>query len=77
MWDKWIFKKLFLVRVQILGLFLNTMTTIDKISASNRDNFAQEIKIQLPQQPKIFSERFIAFLKSTSSFEYFGKKRVS
>ena len=36
-WDKLIFKKLLLVRCKILGLFLNTMTTDQKISRLNRE----------------------------------------
>ena len=73
-WNKLSCKKLFLIRFEILGLFLNTMTTDDNISRRNRDNFVQQIQMQLPQQPKIFSRYFFAFLKSTSNFQYFDKR---
>ena len=62
------------MRVEIVVLFLNTMTTFGKISPRNRDNFEQQIPIQLSQETKTFSEIFSAFLKSTSNFEYFEKK---
>ena len=51
------------------------MTTDDKISRRNRDNFAQQIPMQLPQEPKTFSQYFFAFPKSKSNFEYFEKKK--
>ena len=68
-------KKCLLVRFEILGLFLNTMTTDDKISRWKRDNFVQKIQMQLSQEPKAISLFFFPFLKSRSNFEYFGKKK--
>ena len=47
-----------LVGFEILGVFLNTMTTDVKISRSNRDNLAQQIQMQLSQEPKIFLDFF-------------------
>ena len=43
--DKLTCKMLCLFRVEILGLFRNTMTTDDKICRPNRDNFAQQIQM--------------------------------
>ena len=79
MWDKLSCKKLILVRFEILGLFLNTTTTDDKISRRNRDNLVQQIRMQLSQQQKSFSLFFFffAFLKSTSNFLFFGEKKKS
>ena len=58
----------------MLGQFVNSLTADDKYSRQNRENFLQEIQMQLSQKPKTFTQFFIAFLDSTSSFEYFKKK---
>ena len=73
-WDKLNCKRLLLVRFELLALFLNTMTTDDKISPHNSENFAQQIQMQLSQEPKIFYGFSFPFLKSTSKFEYFEEK---
>ena len=76
-WDKFSCEKLLVVRFEILGLFPNKMTTGDKISRPNRDNLEQQIQMPLSHQPKAFPEFFSEFLKSTSNFQYFGKKEES
>ena len=38
-------------------------------------NFRQQIQMLLYQKPRTFQKIFIAFLKSTSNFEYFEKKK--
>ena len=53
-WDKLSCKKLLLVRFEILGLLLNTMTIDHKISRRNRYNFAQQIQMQLAGELKKF-----------------------
>ena len=70
-------RKLLLVRSEILGLFVNTSTADGKYSRHNRENFLQKIQMRLYQKTKTFSDLFIAFLKSTSNFEYFEKKYES
>ena len=50
------------------------MTTDDKYSLLNRDNLTQPIPIQLCQKQKAFPEFFLAFSKSTVTFEHFQKK---
>ena len=55
----------------MLGLFVNTMTPDDKYSRLNRGNFTQQIQMQLSQKTKNFSQVFIAYLNSTSNFEFF------
>ena len=77
LWDKLSCKKLFLVRFEILALFLNTMASNDKISRRNRDNFKQQIQRQLSENPKAFSQFFFAFLKFPSNFGHFEKKEES
>ena len=76
-WDKLSGKQLLLVRFEIVGLFLNKMTTNEKISSPNRDNFVQHIQMELYQQPKFFSQFFFASLKSASNFPYFQEKEES
>ena len=63
-----------LVLCKILRLFVNTLTDDDKYSLLYRDNLMQPIQILLSHKKKTFSEFFSAFLKSTLSFEHFGKK---
>ena len=60
-WDKVSCKKLHLVKLETLGLFLNTMTTDDKISRRKRDNFAQQFQMSLSQEPKIFLDVSLHF----------------
>ena len=50
------------------------MTADDKYSLLNRDNLTQPIPRQLSQKQKAFSQYFLAFSKSTLTFEHFQKK---
>ena len=43
-------------------------------SRHNWKNFLQHVKTPLSQEPKAFSEIFIALLQSTENFAYFEKK---
>ena len=52
-------KKLHLVRYEILGLFLKKLTSDEKDSWHNKENFPQEIELQLRQKPERFSQSFI------------------
>ena len=67
-------KKSLLVIHKFLRLFVNTLTVDDKHCLLKRDNLEQPIKIQLSQKQKIFSEFFLAFLKSILTFKDFSKK---
>ena len=58
-------KKLLIVRYEISGVFVNTLTANGKYSRRNRESFQQQIQIQLSQKRQTFSWFFIAFLKST------------
>ena len=62
---------LFLLRAEILGLFVNSLTPDDKDSLPHRNNFPQQIEIQLYQKPKTFSGFFVSLLKCPSNFQYF------
>ena len=70
-------EKSFLVRSQIVGLFVDTLTPDDKYSRQNMENFLQSLQMQLSQKEKTFSEILIGFLKFTSNLEHFDKKDES
>ena len=57
-----------LVIGQILGLFVNTLTTDDKYSLRNSEFLLQTIEMQLSKKQKTFSQFFANFLKITSNF---------
>ena len=63
-----------LVRSELLGQFVNTLTTDYKYSRQNRENLWQQVPRQITQKRKTFSGFFIAFLKSTLSLEYSQEK---
>ena len=66
-----------LVRSELLGQFVNTLTADYKYSRYNQENLWQEAKMQTSLKLKACSRFFIAFLKSTLNFEYFEKKHQS
>ena len=59
---------------KILRLFVNTLTADGKDYLLNRDNLAQPSQIQLFEKQKLFSEFFLAFLKSVLNFKRLPKK---
>ena len=54
-----------LVRYEILGLFVNKLTSEYQYSRRNMQTFAHQVQTLLSLKQKIFSGFFIAFLKST------------
>ena len=66
-----------LVRCQIVGLFVNTLTPDDKYSRQNIENFLQQLQMQLSQKQNSFSQIFIGFLGFTSNLEHFNKEDES
>ena len=70
-------KKSYLVRSKILGLFVNTLTAEYTYSRRNMQTLTQQVQTPLSLKQKTFSEFFIAFLKSTWNWEYFQKKGES
>ena len=67
-------KKSVLVRRKALELFVNTLSADDKYSLLNRDNLTQQIRTQLSQKQKAFSQFCCAFSKSALNLEHFQKK---
>ena len=59
---------------KILWLLVNIFTADDKYSPLDRENFTQQIHIQLSQKRKTFSEFFSGVLKSRLKLEHFQKK---
>ena len=76
-WDKLSWKKSALVRSKILGLFVNPLTAEYTYSRRNMQTLTQQVQTPLFLKQKIFSEFFIAFLKSTWNGEHFQKKGES
>ena len=58
------FKPSLLVRFEILGLCVYTLTTNDQYSRHNRDNFKPPIQMAISKKPNTICQVFIAFLKS-------------
>ena len=73
-WDKLSWKNCFLVRSEILGLFVNILTAEYKVSRRNIKNFQKQLQTQLSQKRKAFSWFFKAFFKCTSSLKHFEQK---
>ena len=63
-----------LVRSEILGLFVNTLTAEYSHSSRNIQNFLQQFRTDLSQERKNFSGFLSAFLECTSSLEHFETK---
>ena len=66
-----------LVRSQVLGQFVNTMTAFYNYFRLNLENLPQQVQTLISLKPKTFSGLFIASLKSTLNLEYFEKKDQS
>ena len=66
-----------LVRSELLGQFLNTLTSDYKCSRQNLENLWQQVPRQISWKAQTFSGFFVTFLKSTLNFKYFEKKDQS
>ena len=65
------------VRSEVLGQFVNTMTAVYNYFRWNLENLRQQVQTLISQKVKTFSLFFIASLKSTLNLEYFEKKDQS
>ena len=63
-----------LVRSELLGLFVNTLTAEYMYADRNMQTFTQQVQTPLSLKQKTFSGFFIAFLKSIWNGEHFQKK---
>ena len=57
-----------------MRLFVHALTTDDKYSGSNMQNFPEQFQMPLSQKKKTFSRFFILFLKCTWNSEDFQEK---
>ena len=63
-----------LVSAEMLGLFVNRLTSDGKYPIQGCENLQLPIQMQLFQKRKNFSEYFIPFMDSTSNIEHFERK---
>ena len=66
-----------LVRSELLGQFLNTLTSDYKYSRENLEKLSEQVRKRISRKGETFSGFYIAFLKSTLNFQYFKKKDQS
>ena len=59
---------------EILGVFLNILTSNGKYTVQDVENLQLSIEIQLSEKRKTFSQFFVLFVESTSNFKHFEKK---
>ena len=67
-------KKAGLLWLKILRLFVNTLTSDDKYSRRNMQNFLQQLQTLLSKKRKTFSGFFIEILKCVWNLQHFEKK---
>ena len=72
-WERKSRKSFVLVRSKFLGQFVHTLTADYQYSRRNRENFWQQVPMQISGKLKTFSEFFIGFLKSTLYLKYFQR----
>ena len=65
------------VRSEVLGQFVKTMTAVYNYFRWNLENLRQQVQTLISLKVKTFSRFFIASLKSTLNLEYFEKKDQS
>ena len=63
-----------LVKFEIRGLFINTLTVNHDYSVRNTESLPQPIQMQLSKKQKSFCKFLPPFLQPRSNFENFEKK---
>ena len=66
-----------LVKSELLGQFVNTLTADYNYSPQYRENLSQQVPMQTSLKLKTSSRFFIPFVTSTLNFQYFEKKDQS
>ena len=59
---------------EIVGVFLNTLTSDGKYPVQGCENFQLAFHTQLSEKRKPFADVFVPFLDSTSNVEHFERK---
>ena len=70
-------KRLVLIKSELLGQFVNTLTADYKYSLQNWKNLCQKVPMQTPLKLKTCSQFLIGFVKSTLNLEYLERKNQS
>ena len=65
------------MRLEILEVFVNTLTTDEKYSSRNIQNLTQQLQTTMSQKQKTFYRLFITYVKSRRSSDDFVKKDES
>ena len=73
----WISKTSFLIRCEIVGLFVNTLTAEEKYPRHNKENIQEPSQMKLSKKLKTLFQFFIAFLKLASRFEHYQPQNIS
>ena len=76
-WGRTSGKRLVLVRPEVLGQFVNTMTAVYNYFRYNLENLKEQVQTQISLKRKTFSAFFIADMKSTLNLEYLQKEDQS
>ena len=76
-WGRTSRKRLVLVRSEVLGQFVNTMTAVYYYFRKNLENLPHQVQTQISLKQKPFSAFSIALMKSTLNLQYFEKKDQS
>ena len=63
-----------LVIDEILGVFVNTLTSEGKYRVQDWENLSLPIQMQLTEKRETFSQFFVPFLESISNFKHSGKR---
>ena len=63
-----------LVRSEVLGQFVNTITAVYKYFRWNLENLRKQVQTLISLKPKIISGFLFALLKSALNLEYFQEK---
>ena len=62
--------------VEILRVFVNTLTADDKYPFQDSENLPLPIELHLPKKRKTFLRFFVPFLESISNFKFFEKRII-
>ena len=63
-----------LLKYEILGVFVNTLTADGKYTVPDCENLKFPIQMQFSWKRKTFSEIFFPFMESPSNFKHFQKE---
>ena len=59
------------MELEILGVFVNTLTADEKYPVGDCENLQFSIEMQLSSKAKSFSEFFVPFMVYSSNFKHF------